>query len=66
MAQISAPETEEILRVNTLAMDKQVKNALENEGRKNIRVGIGMHNDGETLGITTLKWRENRFHAESP
>ena len=65
VAQISAPETKEILRANTLAMDKQVKNALENEGKKNIRVGIGMHNDGETFGITTLKWREKRFHAES-
>ena len=47
-------------------MDKQVKNALENEGRKNIRVGIGMHNDGETFGITTLKRRKKIFRAESP
>ncbi|OCL10018.1 hypothetical protein AOQ84DRAFT_402876 [Glonium stellatum] len=66
VAQVSAPETEEILRASTLITDKEVNINLGDKGRKHIRVGIGMHDDGERLGITTLRWRENGFHAESP
>ncbi|KAF2500493.1 hypothetical protein BU16DRAFT_248181 [Lophium mytilinum] len=58
VAQVLGPETEELVRGSSRAMDKEIKSELEMRGTRDMEVGVGLLKDGESFGITMRKrWK---------